>query len=98
MKSRIHPARRSPPPAARWSGANPDYAVAGFEMPGGVPGQRRHPVAEPDAVPLEALGDLEGAVADVRIGGGLQRTFHRTRMDAALRMVQRGMIDDAMAQ
>ena len=77
---------------------DPENAVPGFQMPGGVPGERPHPVAEPDAVAVEALGDLQGAGADLRIVGGHQRAFDRARMDAARTVVQCRVIDDAMAQ
>ena len=38
--------------------ADAEDAVPGFEMPPGVPGQRRDAVAELDAVAVEALRDL----------------------------------------
>ena len=79
-------------------GADPQDAVPGFQMPGGIPGERRHPVTEPDAVAVEPLGHPQRPAADRPVGGGHQRAFHRARMDGALAMVQCGMIDDAMAQ
>jgi hypothetical protein len=42
-------------------GADADDAVPGFEMPPRVPGERRDPVARPDAVAREALRHLPGA-------------------------------------
>ena len=43
--------------------ADPGDAVPGFQMPPGVPGERRHAVAEPDALALQALRHLQGARA-----------------------------------
>ena len=67
-------------------------------MPPGVPGERRHPVAELDAVLLQPLRDLERAGADLGIVGGVDRPFDRARDDLALAMVHGGVVDDAMAQ
>ena len=41
--------------------ADAEDAVPGFQVPPGVPGQRRHPVAELDAVLVEPLRDLQRA-------------------------------------
>src|SRR5215510_15442691 len=63
-----------------------------------VPGQCRHPVAEPDAVLVEPLCQSQGAGADLGIVGGVKRAFDRAGDDWPLGVVDRGMIDDAMAQ
>src|SRR5205814_8118530 len=73
-------------------------AVPGFEMAPGVPGERRHPVTELDAVLLEPLRDLERACAHFRIGGRMHRALDRPREDAALGVVDGRVVDDPMAQ
>ena len=46
--------------------ADPENAVPGFQMPPSIPGQRRHPVAELDAILVEPLRNLERAGANSR--------------------------------
>ena len=46
--------------------ADAEDAVPGLQVPPGVPGQRRHPVAELDAVLVEPLRHLQRAGADLR--------------------------------
>ena len=78
-------------------GADAEDAVPGLQMAPGVPCERRHPVAELDAVLFEPLRDLQRAGSDLRIGGGVDRALDRARDDLALAMERGGMVDDAMA-
>ena len=59
-----------------------------------VPGERRDPVAELDPVALEALGDLERALADVAVVRAVHRPFDRPRSDLPVRELDGGEIDD----
>ena len=54
-------------------------AVPGFQMPPGVPGERRDAVAELDAVLLQPLRDLQRALADLAIVGAVDRALDRAR-------------------
>ncbi len=78
--------------------AETEDAVPDFQMPPGIPRERRHAVAELDAVLLQPLRHLERARADFGIVGRVDRTFDRACDDLALAMVDGGMVDDAMAQ
>ncbi len=78
--------------------ADAEDAVPGLQVPPGVPGQRRHPVAELDAVLVQPLRDLQGAGADLLIIGGVERAFDRAGDDLALAMKLGGMVDDPMQQ
>ena len=71
-------------------------AVPGLEMPPGVPGQRRDAVAEADAVHLQALGEAQGARADLGIIGPVNRTFDRSRHDGTPGVLRGRVIDDAV--
>jgi hypothetical protein len=71
-------------------------AVPGLEMPPGVPGERRDAVAEPEAVPGQALRHLQGARADLAIAGAMDRALDRARHDWPRRMLRRGVVDDAV--
>jgi hypothetical protein len=72
--------------------------IPGFQMPPGIPGERRHPVAQLDAVFLQPLRHLERAGADVAVVGGADRPLDRPADDFAVAVKQSGVIDDAMAQ
>ena len=67
--------------------ADAEDAVPGFQVPPGVPGQRRDAVAELDAVALQPLRHLERALADLGIVRGVDRAFDRARHDRALAVV-----------
>ena len=78
--------------------ADAEDAVPGFHVPPGVPGQRRHPVAELDAVLVQPLRHLERALADLPVVRRVDRAFDRARDDRPAAVLDRGMVDDAMAQ
>ena len=78
--------------------ADADDAVPGFQMPCGVPGQRRHPVAELDAVFRQPLRHFQRARADRCVVGLDDRAFDRSGDDLALAVKLGGMVDDAMKQ
>ena len=67
-------------------------------MPPGIPGERRHPVAELDAVLLQPLRHLQRAGADFGVVGLVDRPLDRAGDDLALAVKRGGMVDDAMAQ
>ena len=69
-----------------------------FQVPPGVPGERRHAVAELDAVAVEPLRHAQGAGADFGVVGAVDRPFDRARDHRPLAVIERGVIDDAMAQ
>ena len=73
-------------------------AVPGFEVPPGVPGQRRHAVAQLDAIAFEPLRHAQRAGAELGVIGGVDRPFDRARDHLPLAVIDRGVIDDAMAQ
>ena len=73
-------------------------AVPGFEVPPAVPGERADAVADADAVLDEALSHLERALADRGVARLVDRPLDRARDHLAIRMVGRGMIDDAVHQ
>jgi hypothetical protein len=68
--------------------------VPAFEMPPGVPGERRHAVAGLQPLARQPLSEPERAGVDGGVVGLVQRAFHRARDDAALRVVLRGVVDD----
>src|SRR5262249_54167779 len=69
-----------------------------LQVPPGVPGQGRDPVAELDALLLEPLCHLQGARSDLAVGGAVDRSLDRAGHDLAVAVLDRGVIDDAMAQ
>src|SRR5690606_24020154 len=77
--------------------ADAEDAVPGFEMAPRVPGQRGDAVAGADPVAVEPLGKLERPRANFSIAGGVDGAFDRARDHAALRVLNCGMVDDAMA-
>jgi hypothetical protein len=79
-------------------GADAEDAVPGLEMPPRIPGKRRHPVAELDAVALEPLGDLEGTGADIGVVRGVHRPLDRARNHRAGAVIGRRMVDHPVAQ
>jgi hypothetical protein len=79
-------------------GADAGDAVPGFEMPPGVPGERRDAVAELDAFLLEPLRDLEGTLAHLAVIGAVDRALDGARDDLAIAMLSGGVVDDLMAQ
>ena len=54
-------------------------AVPGFEMPPGIPSERRHAVAELDAAAVEPLRHPQRAHAQIGVIRGVERAFDRTR-------------------
>ncbi len=74
-----------------------ENAVPCFQVAPGVPGERRHPVAELDAVAVEPLRHFQGARAQRRVVGGVERPLHRARDHLASAVIMPGMVDDAMA-
>ncbi len=78
--------------------ADAEDAVPGLQMPPGVPAERRHPVAELDAVLLQPLRNFKRAGADRRVIGLDDRPFHRAGDHLALAVIGGGVVDDAMAQ
>ena len=78
--------------------ADADDAVPGFQVPRGIPGERRHTVAELDAVFGEPLRDLERAGAHLRVIGLDDRAFDRAGDHLALAVELGGMVDDAVDQ
>src|SRR5262249_2974304 len=78
--------------------ADPHDAVPGLEVAPRVPGQRRHAVAEPDAILVKPLCQSQGAGTDLGIGGRVKRAFDRARDDRPLGLVDRGVFDDGMAK
>src|SRR5262249_41136229 len=72
--------------------------VPRLEMAPGIPGERRDPVAQFDAVAVEPLRDLQRARTDLGIGRGVERALYRARHYAPLAVVVRGMVDHAVAQ
>ena len=78
--------------------ADAEDAVPGLQVTPGVPGQRRHPVAELDAVLFQPLRHFLGALADLGVIGLDDRPLDRARNDLALAVIFGGMVDDAMEQ
>jgi hypothetical protein len=74
-------------------------AVPELEMPIGVPGQRRQPVAELHPLLLQPLGDPQRAVADIRIGRAPQRAvLHHPAHHLSRAVLRGGVVDDPMQQ
>ncbi len=73
-------------------------AVPSFHVAPSIPGQRRHPVAQLDAVFVQPLRDLERAGADRGVVSLDDRPFDRARDDLALAVEFGGVVDDAMKQ
>ena len=80
------------------NGADAHDAVPGLEMPPGVPGQRRHPIAELDAVLVQPLRDPQRPLAQIGVVGGVKRAFDRTGDDLPLGIIGRGVVEDAITQ
>jgi hypothetical protein len=78
--------------------ADAENAVPRLEVPPRVPGERRHPVAEPDAVAVEPLRRLEGAFANGGVIGGMDRPLDRARNHRAFAVMDRRMVDHPVAQ
>src|SRR5262249_51448253 len=57
-----------------------------------------HAIAGPDAGLIEALRQAQRARAKLGVGGGVKWAFDRARNDRAFRVVDSGMVDDAMAK
>ena len=58
-------------------GADAENSVPGLHVPPGVPGERRYPVAELDAVAVEPLRHAQGAGADFGVIRAVERSFDR---------------------
>src|SRR5215211_4948047 len=67
-------------------------------MPPGVPGERRDAIAKTVTFALQALRNFERACTDAGIGGTMHRAFDRARHHLARAMLDRRMVDDAMAE
>src|SRR4051812_23531075 len=67
-------------------------------MPPRVPCQRCNPIAGLDAVALEPLRELQRSLADLGIVRGVNRSFDRAAYDRTTAMLDRGVVDDAMAE
>src|SRR5688572_12344969 len=67
-------------------------------MAPGVPGQRRHAIADPHAVLAESLRQLQRSPAGCGVGRAVDPAFDRTGHDRPVGMVDRGMIDDPVAE
>ncbi len=80
------------------NGADAENAVPAFQVPPGVPGQRRHPVAVVHAVAFEPLRHPQAPGADLAVIRGMDRSLDRAGNHRPLAMIDRGVIDDAMAQ
>ena len=78
--------------------ADADDAVPGLQVPPGVPGQRRHPVAELDAVLIQPLRDLQRAGADRGVAGLDDRPLDRPGDNLAPAMKRGGVVDNPMQQ
>ena len=79
-------------------GADPHDAVPGLQMAPGIPGQRRDPVAEHDAVSLQPLREPQGAGANLGIGRLVDGSFNRARYDRPTGVIRGGVVDNAMAE
>ena len=73
-------------------------AVPGFEMAPGVPGDGGDAVAELDAVAVEPLRDLQGAVADFRVIGAVDGTFDRSGHDLLGAVNLCGVLDNPVTK
>jgi hypothetical protein len=73
-------------------------AVPAFEVTPSVPGKRADAVADLEAVLLEALGDPERAAAHFAVIRRVDRAFHRAADHRPVRMMDRGVVDDAVAK
>ena len=69
-------------------------AVPALEMSIAVPGEGRDPVAELDSLALQSFGDLERALPNGAVVGGMHRPFDRPRNDFLLWKLDGGEIDD----
>ena len=78
--------------------ADAEDAVPAFQMPPGVPGKRRHPVSQFDAVALQPLRHLQRAGANLRVIGLDDRPLDRAGNDLALAVELGGMVDDPVQQ
>src|SRR5215204_309387 len=78
--------------------SNADDAVPAFQMPPSVPGERRDAVSQPDAVAVEPLRKLQRSSSDFGVVRLVDRPLDRARHHGTLPVLDRGMVDDAMAQ
>ncbi len=69
-------------------------AVPAFEMAIAVPGEGRDAIAELHSLALQPFGDLERALPNSAVVGGMHRPFDRARGDLLLWELDGGEIDD----
>src|SRR5439155_23600841 len=79
-------------------GADAHDAVPGFQVAPGVPGDGGDAVAELDAVAVQPLRDLQGAVADLDVIGAVDRAFDRARDDFLRSVILGRVLDNPVAQ
>ena len=79
-------------------GADAHDAVPGFKMAPGVPGDGGDAVAELDAVAVEALRDLQRAIADFGVIGAMDGAFDRSRHDLLGAVDRRGVLDNPVTK
>jgi hypothetical protein len=73
---------------------DPHDPVPGLDMPRGVPGQRRHPVAALHAESLQGIGQPLGAGVDPAIGRAHDRALDRAADDLAVAVPVPGVVED----
>ena len=71
-------------------------SVPRLQVPPRVPGQRRHPVADLDAVALQPLREPARPLMDRRVGRAVHRPLDRARDHRPVRMLRPGVIEDAV--
>src|SRR5262249_53695515 len=80
------------------NGANAHDPVPGLEVAPRIPGKRGNTVPEPDAVPLEPLGNPQGARPHLRVVRGVDGAFHGTGDHRSLRIVGSCMVKNAVTK
>jgi len=79
-------------------GADAGDRVIGLEVAMVVPGDRRHPVAEPDTETHQRLRELLGARLGIGIGKAMERAFRRARDDLGIGVIARRVADQRLDQ
>ena len=73
-------------------------AVPGFKMAPGIPGDSGDAVAELDTVAVEALRDLQRAIANFGVICAMDRAFDRSRYDLLRSMYSGRMLDNPVTK
>jgi len=73
-------------------------AVPGLKVAPCVPGHRGDAIADPAAIPVQSLGELERAFANPCVVGSVERAFDRSRHDLSFSVIDCGMVDDLVAK